>query len=185
MFVVSAKLSPVKLLAISAAVCTLVLGAVFLALPNDKAASASVSETAGSTRAANAEEVRTFLSSSGWETAASGKEEKVTIPSEWNATFENYNTVQKLQGFDLKKYRGKEVTRFSFEVTNYPDENEVVYANVLTFKGRVIGGDLSTARADGYMHGFALPDDLTSAAGLSSETEAAMNEPESEMIPEK
>ena len=184
MFVVSAKLSPVKLLAISAAVCTLVLGGVYLALPDKSVKDASLIESGANLRVSGEADVRSYLSTFGWELSSPVEETQVTIPEEWNATFESYNTVQKLQGFDLRKFRGKEVTRFSFEVTNYPDPNETVLANVLVYKGKVIGGDISTARADGYMHGFAKPDAETLSNVIQSvETEASASE--TEVIPEK
>ena len=172
MFVVSAKLTPVKLLAISAAVCTLVLGGIYLALP-DKGGKDAAVESGASLKVSGEEDVRSYLASYGWEVSEKSEESKVTIPEEWTTTFENYNAIQKLQGFDLKKYRGKEVTRFTFEITNYPDENETVLANVLVSKERIIGGDISTARADGYMHGFKRPDEETLSEYVSLPTDAS------------
>lgn len=155
MFVLTTKFSPVKLLAVSLAVVTMILGLVFLALPKEESV-----ETAGSLKIRDEQDVRTFLADAGWETSLSGQTESVTIPNDWNTTFEGYNQIQVDQGYDLAPLKGKHVTRYTFAVTNYPDPNEKILANVLVYKGRIVGGDLSTTRADGYMHGFALPKEL-------------------------
>ena len=191
MFVFTTKLNPVKLLAAGAAFVALAAGILYAVLPHGESdpGAAEAAETASRLKVADAEDVRTFLQSYGWETSASGKEEKVVIPSDWNATFENYNVVQKAQGFDLGRYKGKEMTRYTFEITNYPDQNETVLANVLVYRGKVAGGDVSTARADGYMHGFSPPEGSSfaepdTAADALPSSEAA-SESESETIPEK
>lgn len=189
MFVFTTKLSPVKILAAGAAFAALVAGVLFAVLPHADAGDGGVAETASRLKAEDAEGVRAFLGSYGWETPVSGKEEKVTIPKDWNQTFENYNTIQKSEGFDLARYKGKEMTRYTFQIVNYPDPNETVYANVLVYKGKVVGGDVSTARADGYMHGFTLPDGAVPSAagepdgGIPSSESAG--ESESETMPEK
>ncbi len=77
---------------------------------------------------------------------------EITIPTEFDEVYEQYNQLQKKDGFDLKKYAGKTVDKFTYTVKRYPGyENEKVYANLLIYKGRVIGGDISSARVDGFM----------------------------------
>ena len=82
----------------------------------------------------------------------------VTLPDEFDRVFSGYNELQKAQGLDLTKYRGKTVTRYTYEVTNYPGENESpVWANVIVRKGRVIGGDICSSDPKGFIHGFEKP----------------------------
>jgi hypothetical protein len=96
-----------------------------------------------------------FLSQFGWEVNATPVEETdVTIPSEFDRIFTSYNEIQKQQGLDLSKYKHKTVTRYTFELTNYDDYNGKVYANVLVYRNRVIGGDICSADMTGFMHGF-------------------------------
>ncbi len=79
----------------------------------------------------------------------------VTLPDEFDRVFSGYNELQKAQGLDLSKYRGKTVTRYTYEVTNYPGENNgTVWANVIVRKGRVIGGDICSSDPNGFVHGF-------------------------------
>jgi len=80
----------------------------------------------------------------------------VVIPTEFDDVYINYNAIQISQGFDLQPYSGKLVTRWTYEVTNYPDGVEGVVANLLIYDGKVIGGDICTVAIDGFMHGFNL-----------------------------
>ena len=96
-----------------------------------------------------------FLAQFGWEVTAEPVECKtVTIPAEFDKVFAAYNEIQKEQGLNLNKFKGKDVTRYTFCVTNYPDYEGTVYANVLVYRNRVIGGDVCSADATGFVHGF-------------------------------
>ena len=96
-----------------------------------------------------------FLSQFGWTVdGGNAKSAKVTIPSEFDKVFAAYNEIQRAQGLDLSKYKKKELTRYTFEVTNYPDYDGVVYANVLVYRNKVVGGDICSADVTGFVHGF-------------------------------
>ena len=96
-----------------------------------------------------------FLSQFGWTVAPEPIETKaVTIPAEFDKVFAAYNELQKSQGLNLTKYKNKEVTRYTFSVTNYEGYNGTVYANVLVYRNRVIGGDICSADVSGFVHGF-------------------------------
>lgn len=96
-----------------------------------------------------------FLRSFGWEVKNDPIETvAITVPSEFDQIFVGYNDLQKLQGLDLSRYRRKNVTRYTYEITNYPEHNGTVYANMLVYRGKVIGGDICSAEADGFIHGF-------------------------------
>ena len=57
---------------------------------------------------------------------------------------------------DLSRYMGKRVKRWTYEITNYPNltDSTRVYADLLIYDGRVIGGSIGTREADGFMQGF-------------------------------
>ena len=96
-----------------------------------------------------------FLGQFGWEVdGATAKTVKVTLPEEFDKVFVGYNELQKRQGLDLSKYTGKDVTRYTFTVTNYKDVEGTVYANVLVYRNRVIGGDLCSADVTGFVASF-------------------------------
>ena len=96
-----------------------------------------------------------FLSQFGWTVDGdNAKSAKVTIPESFDKVFASYNEIQKEQGLDLSKYKKKELTRYTFEVTNYADFEGTVYANVLVYRNRVVGGDICSADVSGFVHGF-------------------------------
>ena len=96
-----------------------------------------------------------FLAQFGWTVDGGNPESRqVTIPAEFDKVFAAYNEIQKEQGLDLSKYRKKELTRYTFEVTNYEGYEGKVYANVLVYRNRVVGGDICSADVSGFVHGF-------------------------------
>lgn len=96
-----------------------------------------------------------FLSQFGWTVnGATAESVKITIPEEFDKVFAAYNEIQRSQGLDLSKYKKKELTRYTFEVTNYEGYEGKVYANVLVYRNRVVGGDICSADVSGFVHGF-------------------------------
>ncbi len=96
-----------------------------------------------------------FISQFGWNVNQTPIEEvEVTIPSEFDTVYVGYNDIQKTQGLDLAKYRGKEVVRYTYQVTNYEDYEGVVYINLLVYRNKIIGGDVCSADSAGFIHGF-------------------------------
>ena len=103
----------------------------------------------------SADDAAQFLTQFGWTVdAGSAETATVTIPAEFDKVFAGYNEMQKTQGLDLSKYKKKAVTRYTFTVTNYKDYEGTVYANVLVYRNRVIGGDVCSADVSGFIHGF-------------------------------
>lgn len=103
----------------------------------------------------SAEDRIEFLRQFGWEVDAVPVEEvEVTIPAEFDKVYQNYNELQKKQGFDLTKYLKKDVMRYTYRITNYPDYDGEVYVNFLIHKNKVIGGDVCSADANGFIHGL-------------------------------
>lgn len=74
------------------------------------------------------------------------KTDTVTIPENFNEVYEDYNNLQIEAGLDLKPFRGEQVSRVVYKINKKEG-----YATLLIFKGRVIGGHLSTGEyGDGY-----------------------------------
>lgn len=96
-----------------------------------------------------------FLSQYGWTVEEEPYDTaSVTIPADFDKIFTTYNTIQQLQGLDLSDYKRKSVTRYTYLITNYPDYEGKVYANLLIYKDRVVGGDICSADLNGFIHGF-------------------------------
>ena len=93
-----------------------------------------------------------FIESFGIKVAAEAKEEKsFTMPENFDRVILGYNELQKKQGLDISKYAKKKVTRYTYEVTNYCDEELPVYVNLLVYRNRIIGADMSSGSGDGFV----------------------------------
>ena len=96
-----------------------------------------------------------FLSQFGWQVTSEPVETaEIVIPEEFDKIFTGYNEIQKRQGLDLSKYKKKSVMRYTYEVNNYKGEDGKVYANVIVYRNKVIGGDICSADVNGFIHGF-------------------------------
>lgn len=102
------------------------------------------------------EERIAFLSQFGYKVSGEPIESvELTLPDDFDRVFSGYNELQKAQGLDLTKYKGKTVTRYTYEVTDYPGhEGERIYANLIVRKNRIIAGDICSAEPSGFIHGF-------------------------------
>ena len=99
-------------------------------------------------------ERRAYLKKYGFELAKEYEKKEITIPTNWNDVYKNYNEIQKNQGFDLSAYKGQKATLYTYTVTNCK-EGEHIIADMLVSNGVPIGGDICNPSAsDGYLVGF-------------------------------
>ena len=158
MFIYSLRASTIKLVGVICVALTVLI--TLIAFVPTYAISSQSSPVDGEVsyrydKVKTAEDVVDFLAQFGWTVNAAPIETKtVTIPTEFDKVFSAYNEIQKEQGLDLKKFKNKEVTRYTFSVENYPNYEGTVYANVLVYRNRVIGGDVCSADVTGFVHGF-------------------------------
>lgn len=162
MFVYSLRASTLKFFAvICVALVTLITLITFIPDYGSISASATneqISENYNFDRVKTNDDRVAFLSQFGWEVSTQPIESvEVTIPSSFDKIFVGYNEIQKQQGLDLTKYKNKKVMRYTYEVTNYKDYEGKVYATVLVYRNKVIGGDVCSADVKGFIHGFSLP----------------------------
>ena len=102
-----------------------------------------------------------FVSNYGWQVDDEPIEvREVIIPETFDEVYNNYNKIQLEQGFNLEKYAGQRVKKWTYIVRNYPDTlstDDYVRINILVSDDMVIGGDVCSVKLDGFMHGFCLP----------------------------
>lgn len=107
-----------------------------------------------------------FLKSLGWETSEEAINcREVLIPEEWNEVYEKYNELQKQQGFDLEKYRGRTAEIYTYTVLNYEGRPDNMVANLVLCDGRLIAADISCTELGGFMQGIAGPGEMTQNEG--------------------
>lgn len=155
MFVYSVKASTLKFFAVIALSAVLLVTLIALIPTYDSEATAAGAKAIEYNKIKTNEDRIAFLKQFGWEVCETPTEEvQVRIPAEFDRVLEQYNNLQLDQGLDLTKYRRKTLTRYTYQVTNYPDYEGTVYANVLIYRGRVVAGDLCSAAPDGFVTGF-------------------------------
>lgn len=100
--------------------------------------------------------VTDYIESLGWQIEKSPIEiSHLTIPNDFDAVFDTYNSIQISSGFNLASFRGKSVSRYSYKVLNHKrsDDTDVI-ASVLVYDSRIIAGDISSTEENGFMHGI-------------------------------
>ncbi|MBE6963842.1 MAG: DUF4830 domain-containing protein [Ruminococcaceae bacterium] len=92
-----------------------------------------------------------YLQSLGWEVEEDPLETlQFLFPETLNASYLAYNELQRLQGFDLTTCCGKQVTRYTYTVTNYPNRPEGVQANLYICEDMAVAGDICCPGESGF-----------------------------------
>lgn len=156
MFVFTAKLTKQKLIA-GVLVAGLLLCGLILLISDGKGEQASAAAPFEKLNGISSNEDRTaFLSRFGWKVTAEPVEsQQVLIPDTFEEVLSKYNDLQITQGFDLTKFKGKRVMRYSYAVENYPGIETGVFADLYIYKNTVIAGDVHSVASDGFMLGLA------------------------------
>lgn len=100
--------------------------------------------------------VSSFLENNGWLTdAASLSISEKKIPEVFDETYREYSLLQKKQGFDIEKYKGKTVRHISYRLLNFPgfEDNNNIYINFLIFNNEIIGADILCTNLNGFITG--------------------------------
>ena len=151
MLIMTTKVDKRKLLIAAAAVIAAIAALLFLGGGDSRPTASMTTSPAADTNDARVK----FLTDLGWDVTASPAEAaEVKIPRDADDVFDRYNELQKSQGYDLSKYAGKKVMRYVYKINNYPDAKEPVYATLLVYKDRIIGGDITDTTPGGRVRGF-------------------------------
>ena len=76
------------------------------------------------------------------------------IPVEFDDVYEEYNALQRKQGFDLRKYRAHNVKRYTYELAG--DTAVPLNAELLVENGVIIGADIVSPVAGGFQGALAV-----------------------------
>ncbi len=108
--------------------------------------------------AATNEERVAYLTSLGWEVKSEPIETlSVTLGETLEEPYLSYNELQKAQGFDLGRCCGKTLARYTYAVTNYPDETQPCQADLYVCEGVVAAGDIVCTGENGFMAELCFP----------------------------
>ena len=162
MMVMTAKVNFKKVLIILGAIAAVIVGLILLLGGGDEA------QTTSAVVSNNDARVK-FLTDFGWEVTSSPIESsQVRIPESTTEVFDRYNQLQKSQGYDLSAYAGKNAMRYVYKINNYPGATEPVYATLLVYKNKVIGGDVTDTAAAGQIRGFKMPSETAATTPTES-----------------
>ena len=158
MLIVTAKV-PRRKLAISAAAAALMCCAALVLSLIPPAQRQTAAFAVPSPKGVRTAEDRTaYLEDFGWKISPEPISiEELQIPEEFDDRYREYLELQSAQGFDLKKYAGKRVKRYTYQITNYPTGETGIVIHLLLYKNTVIGGEVLSPKMDGFLHGLAMP----------------------------
>ena len=131
----------------------LIIGAVLLILAGlwgiVRLNSRSDNRPDGSTAEKRIEYIRSY----GWDVGiAPTAIKEIRIPANFDEAYEQYNALQREQGFDLRKYRACYAYKYTYDILNYAEPSPVpICANLIVYEGRIIGADISSSEANGLV----------------------------------
>lgn len=79
------------------------------------------------------------------------------LPPKLSGDYITYNDLQKSQGFDLETCCGKQVTRYTYTVTNYPQRPDGVQLNLYICENLPVAGDVVCTGTDGFQDTLVFP----------------------------
>ena len=161
MFIYSIRSSTLKFFGIVGIALATLVALIFLIPTYSEATTkeiATINENITFDNVKNVSDGINFLKQYGWVVDETPIEEcEIIIPKEFDKVLTTYNEIQKQQGLDLTKYQKKATTRYTYKVTNYPNYEGTVYANIITYRGKVIAGDICSADSRGFIHTLSMP----------------------------
>lgn len=94
-----------------------------------------------------------YIKSFGWDVAiAPTNVRQIKIPLTFDEAYEQYNALQREQGFDLRKYKACWAYEYTYDILNYTRPSPVpICAHLIVCDDKIIGADISSSEADGLV----------------------------------
>ena len=101
-----------------------------------------------------------YLLSLGWEIDPEPVETlHLQLPDELVGTeYEDYNETQLSQGFALSAYCGRQLTRYTYSILNYPGGRTDVQLDLYLCEGMVVAGDVIALGENGFVGPLTFPE---------------------------
>ena len=104
------------------------------------------------------EERIAYLESFGWKVEPEPLETlQFLLPEKLEEPYLSYNTLQMAQGFDLNESLGRQLSRYTYAVTNYPGRSSGVQANLYVCEDRPVAGDIFCPGNNGFQTTLIFP----------------------------
>jgi len=152
MFILTAKVSKKKVLRILLAAMIVVIVLFLCFLPHQ------TEDTEPVTTLKNNADRIAYLQSLGWEVEPEPTESlQLLLPDPLPANYIAYNQIQLAQGFDLNSCCGKQLTRYTYTVNNYPGHPKSVQLNLYICDDVAVAGDVIATGINGFQAGILFP----------------------------
>jgi len=147
MFILTTRFSKKRAIALLVILVGVILGFCVLLLPGETENEQPLLEC-------NDDRVA-YLQSLGWEVAPEPLETlQLRLPETLPENYAAYNQIQLAQGFDLTTCCGKQLTRYTYAVSNYPERPDGVQLNLYVCQQLPVAGDVIAVGADGFQTGL-------------------------------
>ena len=141
------------------AVCTVIIAGLVMALLIVLTGRIPDPEPAQQPELTTNEERVSYLDSLGWQVDPEPVETlQFLLPAQLEGTYLAYNELQLTQGFDLAPYCGKQLARYTYTVTNYPNRQDGVQVNLYLYENRPVAGDILCPGEDGFQETLLFPE---------------------------
>lgn len=151
MFIITAKFSRRRAFALAAVAC---LALALIVLPRSCRKTAETPAIPAETN----EQRLAYLTSLGWEVSEQPIETlSITLGETLEEPYLSYNDLQRSQGFDLTRYCGQTLSRYTYVVTNYPGRPQSCQLDLYVCEGVVAAGDIVCTGENGFMAGLDFP----------------------------
>ena len=74
-----------------------------------------------------------------------------SVPENFDRIMLSYNEIQKSQGLDITKYKNKKVTRYTYELDKWGEDEVPVFINLIVYRNKVIACDISSQDPTGFV----------------------------------
>lgn len=109
-------------------------------------------------RLSTSQDCADYLTSQGWDVFPEPVETlQFLLPEVLEEPYLSYNALQLTQGYDLSSCCGKQLTRLTFTVTNYPNRPDGVQANLYLCEEQLVAGDILCSGENGFQVGLTYP----------------------------
>ena len=99
-----------------------------------------------------------FLTGLGWAVDTAPVETlDLQLPDKWEGDWVDYTKLQAEQGLPFADFKGQQVRRYTYNVTNYPGIEKGVQINLYVWDQQLIGGDLVSLGENGFQAGLVFP----------------------------
>ena len=158
MFIFTARLNRKRLAAGATALILLCGAALAIGRTDSDTSINAAASSAAPTKVKTNEDRIAYLEHYGWQVCPEPVSvEELLIPETFDASYEEYLSLQQSQGFDLTELCGKRVKRCTYEITNYPTGETGVQISILIYKNKVVGGEVLSPQLNGFLHGLERP----------------------------